>query len=389
MKLTEFDRTVVDAGGRWRAGDGRTTARGERIPVVRPFLPPLREVHALLEEIWASGVCTNNGPLVQRLERELRDFLGVRHVFVVSNGTVGLKLGLKALGISGKVVTTPFSFAATVQSIIEAGCEPVFSDVDGRNGCMDPDLLSSELTNGASAVMPVHIYGNLCDIDRIAAVAREAEVPVVYDAAQAFGTTYRGRSALAYGDIAVLSLHAYKLFHTVEGGAVITDDDAVAERIYRQRYFGMDSENRVREWGTNGKTSELNAAIGIRNLAWFPKLLEARRRIAAEYDRLLAGLPIDHICVHPEVEWNCAYYPLILASEDLVLSLQRSLEASGVMTRRYFYPALNTLPVVTDAAPMPAAEDLARRVLCLPSFHGLSTEDIERIACLVRAELSR
>ena len=353
------------------------------INVTKSYLPPMARYVGLLEEVWDSGQITNGGPLCVRLERELADFLGVPHVVLVANGTLALQIAARALRMSGNVITTPFSYVATTSSLVWEGCEPFFVDVKADSLCLDPDQVASALASGDSftGIVATHVYGNPCSVDELEGIARAHSVPLLFDAAHAFGVRLDGESLLARGDASVLSFHATKLFHTAEGGAVVTMRDDVAHLARQYRNFGHVTPESFDVAGINAKMSELHAAMGLAVLPDVPAIIEARRVCTEFYDALLSE-HVERPAAGAGSTSNFAYYPILLQSRDSRERVLSALDREGVVARRYFSPALNTLPYVRHVS-MPVAEDAADRVLCLPLFAGLSSADINRIAHVV------
>lgn len=357
------------------------------IPVTRPFLPPLDEYMTLVEGIWSRGQLTNNGPLVQELEARLAEYFGVRHAFFVSNGTIAIQIAIKALDLTGEIITTPFSYVATSSSIAWEGCRPVFADVDPNTLTIDPAKVEQVVGPQTRAILATHVYGIPCDTEALAAVARAHGLAVIYDAAHAFGTRYNGRALPAYGDISTLSFHATKLFHTVEGGAVLTEDDRIAARIAYMRNFGHNGQEEFFGVGINGKNSEMHAAMGLCMLPRIERLIAERAAIHRHYDTAFAGIAaISRPRLPAGTEYNHSYYPILLPSEAHLLAVRDALHANGITPRRYFFPSLNQLPYV-DQVTMPVAEDAARRVLCLPLYSGLAHDDVDRIAGIIVGRL--
>ncbi len=354
------------------------------INVTKTYLPPLEDYVPYLERIWASHRVTNNGPLAKELEDQLKHYLNVKHLFFVSNGTIALQIAIKALDLRGEIITTPFSYVATTSSIVWAGCQPVFVDVDPHTLCLNPALIEAAITCRTSAILPVHVYGHPCDVESIQAIARRHGLKVIYDAAHGFGVRRGGRSLLVHGDVATLSFHATKVFHTVEGGALVTQDDGVAHRIAYMRNFGHRGQEGFWGLGVNGKSSELHAAMGLCVLPKVAKLIHRRRAICALYDRLLAGTGLGRPRVDRGVAYNYAYYPTIFPSEAQLLVAREILRARGIFPRRYFYPSLNQLDYVVRR-PAPVADDIARRVLCLPLSHALEPRSVVQIAGVLSA----
>lgn len=356
-----------------------------RINVTRSFLPPIDEFQEYLAQIWASGQLTNQGPLLREFEDKVKSYLGLSDSYLhyVSNGTTALQLALRALDITdGEVITTPFSYVATVSAILWERCTPVFVDIDPDTLCLDPAQIEGAITDRTRAILPVHVFGNAADVSGIADVAARHGLPVIYDGAHAFGSRLHGRALLGYGDIATTSFHATKTFHTVEGGAVITHDEAVQDRLELLKRFGHDLDDH-RMIGINGKVSELNAAMGLVNLLHIDALTAGRREVVERYDRWLEdGLRPS---LAEGLEWNFSYYPVVFSSEEDLLRVQARLNAIEVFPRRYFFPSLNTLPYLASTQSCPVSEDIARRILCLPLYAGLDESVVEKIARAVSA----
>lgn len=356
------------------------------IPVTKPFLPPQEEYLAYVAAIWQRMLLTNHGPLVQELEERLRQELQVKHVFFVCNGTLALQLAIRALALQGEVLTTPFSYVATSSAIAWEGCTPVYADIEPSSLCLDPARLAEKITPRTSAILATHVFGNPCDVAAIAEVAAQYQLPVIYDAAHAFGVRYQGKSLVSYGTISTLSFHATKLFHTVEGGALVTNDDELARRIAALRNFGQHQQEIYADLGVNAKNSELHAAMGLSILPYVGRLISWRQQLTQHYDRVLAGSGLARPAIRPDTAYNYAYYPVLFPSEEQLLQAKDLLRAHHIMPRRYFYPALNLLPYV-EYCPMPVTEDVARRILCLPLYEDLRLVDVARIGKLIRSVL--
>ena len=354
------------------------------ITVTRPTLPPFEEYLALLEGIWTRNHLTNAGPLVVELERLLAEHLGVKHCLFVSNGTIALQLVFRALELAGEVITTPFSYVATTSSIAWEGCTPVFADVEPDTLTLSAERAAAVVTSQTSAIVATHVYGNPCDVEGLADLARRRRLRLVYDAAHAFGASYEGRALSAYGDVATLSFHATKLFHTVEGGAVVTDDDEIARRVAYLRNFGHDGYERFQGIGINGKNSELHAAMGLCLLPRVPAIVAERRALSQRYDATLTGRrDVARPVIRAGTAYNYAYYPVLLPDDAAVRAAQRHLEANGVLSRRYFYPSLSGALPYVEPGNVPVARDAADRVLCLPLYTGLAIDQVDRIAALL------
>ena len=360
------------------------------ITVTRPTLPPFEEYVELLRGIWSRNQLTNAGPLVVELERRLAEYLGVRHCLFVSNGTIALQLAYRALDLRGEVVTTPFSYVATTSSLAWEGCAPVFADVDPGTLTLSPERAEAAITPRTSAIVATHVYGNACDVHALGDLARRRGLRLVYDAAHAFGASLDGRALAAFGDVATLSFHATKLFHTVEGGAVVTDDDEVARRVAYLRNFGHQGQEAFQGIGINGKNSEVHAAMGLCLLPRVAEIVAERRALSQRYDERFTALgdALRRPVLYPRLEYNYAYYPVLLADAATVVDVQRRCADAGVLTRRYFYPSLSgALPYVPEAD-VPVARDAANRVLCLPLYTGMSHAQLDHVASLVQAALA-
>jgi dTDP-4-amino-4,6-dideoxygalactose transaminase len=352
------------------------------INVTKTYLPPLEEYQQYLQGIWERVHVTNHGPLVLELEARLKACLGVKHLFFVNNGTIALQIAIKALGLGGEIITTPFSYVATTSSIVWEGCRPVFVDIDPESLTLDATRLEEAVTDQTTGILATHVYGNPCDVDAIGRVAGKYGLKVIYDAAHAFGVHYRGKSLLDYGDVATLSFHATKLFHTGEGGAIVTNDDALAHRIAYMRNFGHNGPEAFWGVGINGKSSELHAAMGLCVLPRVPELIARRCATARLYDQLLGESPLVRPRLTPGTTYNYSYYAVIFPSEADLLRAKEALNAKQVFPRRYFYPSLNTVNYVQSEV-MPVAEEMAKRVLCLPLYHDIREEEVNFICTII------
>lgn len=356
------------------------------INVTRTFLPPLEKYKAYLDEIWASHHITNHGKFANRLEEELKSYFDVRHLFLVNNGTIALQIALKAMKVQGKAITTPFSYVATTSSLVWEGIEPVFADIDKNSFCLDPGKIEEKITPGVSAILATHVYGNPCDVEAIEHIARKHDLKIIYDAAHAFGVTYKGKSVLNYGDISTISFHATKLFHTAEGGAIITNDDELAHRISYMRNFGHNGPEQFWGIGINGKSSELHAAMGLCILPEIGNLVEKRRELSALYDQLLDSQGFRKQLIREGTSYNYSYYPVLFPSETRLLAAVEALKQEEIVPRRYFFPSLNRLNYITYT-PMPVSEDIASRVLCLPLYHDLKEEEVRLISGILNKSI--
>lgn len=347
------------------------------IPFTRPFLPPEADYQHYINDMFSRQWLTNHGPLVQSFEQHLQTFLDIEHCHFVANGTLALQLAFKALALKGEVITTPFSFVATLNALLWEGLTPVFADIDPQTLTLDPARIEAAITPDTSAILATHIYGHPCDVEAIEAIARRHGLKVIYDGAHAFGSTHLGRSLLDYGDISITSFHATKLFHTIEGGALFTRDGKLSERIASLRAFGQ-----VGGAGINAKGSEAHAAMGLALWPWLDHILESRASIAGVYNRWIDGrdLAVSRPTLLDGAGINHAYYPILLRSEAQLERVVAYMAEQEVHPRRYFHPALNRIATSDNAVvDMPVAEDIASRVLCLPNFVAMTGEDAERV----------
>ncbi|MEL6681099.1 MAG: DegT/DnrJ/EryC1/StrS family aminotransferase [Pseudomonadota bacterium] len=362
------------------------------IYVTRPSLPPLSDVLPLLEQIWDSKMLTNRGPLLQRFESALADYLGVKHMSVVSNATQGTVLAMQYAGItSGEVITTPFSFVATAHAVRIAGATPVFADIDPTTLNLDPANIEALITPQTRAILPVHTFGTPCDVKALAEIADRHGLKLLYDAAHAFGVHRDGQSLLSYGDMSVLSFHATKVFNTFEGGAVIVPDEGSKLGIDQLANFGFSGAISVSDIGTNAKMSELGAAVGLAQLCGIDDVLAERGKVAQRYLDRLKNVP-GLKCASPTgvTGHNHYAFPILVGPNCHVdrETLLKRLEAENIFARRYFYPLIsdldpyNTLPSA-DPVLLPNAKTVADEVLCLPLYAGLDPASQDRIIDLV------
>ena len=349
------------------------------IYVTMPTLAPLKEVNQLMESIWESGIMTHNGPLVQRFEKEVRAYLNVPQMVSCCNGTLALQMAVKALGRTGEIITSPFTFIATISSIMWEHCTPVFVDIDPETLNIDPKKIEEKITCHTVAIMPVHVFGNACEIEEIDALAKKHGLSVIYDAAHAMGVQYKGRSIMEYGDMSCTSFHATKMLNTAEGGGVFTLNEELDAKLRRIRFFGFENHADIVEDGFNGKMTEVHAAVGIANLRYLDQALADRKAKYARYKEILGQNP-DIRFQKITSDCNCSYFPAIFKDEATALKVIESLSAVQVFPRRYFYPSVNTFTKLVPYVPMPVSEDIAARILCLPLHIGMSMEDVEFIA---------
>ncbi|RAS31632.1 MULTISPECIES: DegT/DnrJ/EryC1/StrS family aminotransferase [unclassified Pseudomonas] len=360
--------------------------------VTQPALPELEAFLPYLQEIWGSRMLTNGGTMHQRLEAALCAYLGVEHLSLFCNGTQALITALQAAGLSGEVITTPYSFVATAHSLLWNNLTPVFVDIDPRTLNLDPTRIEAAITEKTTAILPVHCYGHPCDVAAIRAIAERHGLKVIYDAAHAFGAQDTGGSLLRHGDMATLSFHATKVFSTFEGGAIVCRDEATKRRIDQLKNFGLSADGTTVEvTGTNGKLSEIHAAFGLLQLQGVDEALEKRRRIDQRYRAGLAGIAGIHcICGVGEAVANHAYFPILVGPEFGLSrdALFAHLAAHNIHGRRYFQPLISGLPMYrgypsASAGNLPVAHQVVEQVICLPIYPDLDHATVDFIIGLI------
>lgn len=352
------------------------------INVTKPFSPPEHEYLEYIHSIFKRNWFTNNGPLVNELELRLKEYLGLDHLLYLSNGTIALQIAIKALDLKGEIITTPFSYVATTSSIVWEGCSPVFADIDKKTFNIDPVGIESKITDKTTAILATHVYGNPCDIDAIDAIARKHNLSVIYDAAHCFGTKYKGKSVFEYGDISTTSFHATKLFHTIEGGAVTTNNAELLKKMSFLRNFGHNGPEIFECLGINGKNSEFHAAMGLVNLKYVSSIIDKRKSDYLYYQEKLKGLNVDFIEINKDCEFNYSYLPILFKTEEELLKSVKILNDNWVYPRRYFYPSLSKLNYV-EGANTPITDSISPRVLCLPMYFDLTREEIDFVCRLL------
>lgn len=362
------------------------------IYVTQPYLPPLEEFIPYLKEIWDNKILTNGGPFHQELEQALCKYLGVEHLSLFTNGTIALVTALQALRVTGEVITTPYSFVATAHSLLWNGIKPVFVDIDNKTLNLDPAKIEAAITPQTTAIMPVHVYGQPCNVQAIQDIAERYNLKVLYDAAHAFGVKDTGGSVLRHGDLSVLSFHATKVFNTFEGGAIISPDQKTKERIDHLKNFGFEDEITVIAPGINGKMSEINAAFGLVQLKSIDSALSMRMAVDEHYRSLLANVRgIDCMQSNEGDTSNYSYFPILVKPEYPLSrdALFRKMRDSNIFARRYFFPLISNFPMyrsLPSASPanLPNATLAANQVICLPIYPHLTTTQIEKISELIR-----
>lgn len=353
------------------------------IPVTKPFLPPQQEYEKYLKGIWQRQWITNMGPLASDLEIKLKQHLKVKHLLFVTNGTIALQMAIKALDLKGEIITTPFSFIATTSCIVWENCSPVFVDIDPKSLNIDPSKIEAAITEKTSAILATHVYGNPCDVVAIEKIAAKHNLKVIYDGAHAFGVEINGKSIFEYGDISTCSLHATKLYHSGEGGLVITKDPQLLRKLAFIRNFGFNGPEAFAELGINGKNSEFHAAMGLANLEHIEAIHNKRKLLTEQYNMHLKKFKASSPLWHKDATLNYAYYPIVFQDEELMLKCIEKLKGKEIFTRRYFYPSLaSTLPYL-EPQQFEVTDNIARRILCLPLYYDLSIEEVDLICRLL------
>ncbi|MCK9161919.1 MAG: DegT/DnrJ/EryC1/StrS family aminotransferase [Arcobacteraceae bacterium] len=357
------------------------------INVTKSYLPDIEKYKAYIDEIYSSSWLTNNGPMVQKLELRLKEYLGVKNIILVSNGTIALDVAYKVLELKGEIITTPFSFVATTSSAVLAGLKPIFADIDENSLNINPQNIEKMINQNTSAILPVHVFANACEVEEIEKIAKKYNLKVIYDAAHAFDVEYKSESILKYGDISTLSFHATKLFHTIEGGAIITNDDELAQKIRYFINFGIKSATEIPYIGTNAKMNEFEAAMGLCILDDIKEIKNKRKVIIELYKKELDGI-VKFQEQNINATQNYSYMPVIFKSKEELLSVQKALNTQDIYPRRYFYPSLDTLEYLKSSQICEISQNISQKILCLPVFVGLKEEMVLKICRTIR-EFSR
>lgn len=363
------------------------------IPVTKPYLPNRDKLNQYIDGIYERNWLTNNGPLVQQLTQRLEKYLGVENLLLVSNGTLALQVAYSALGITNsdqpkvsEAITTPFTFIATASSLKWEGIDPVFSDIDTDTWCLDPAKIEEKVTPNTKAIVPVHVFGNACDVEAIDTIAQKHNLKVIYDAAHAFGVTFKDKSLLSYGDAATLSFHATKLFHSIEGGAVVFKNKADLDRAKKIINFGINGPDNIEEIGINAKMNEFQAAMGLCVLDELESNLTSRAKVWNTYAEALDS-QFQLQKLHPEIQYNYAYFPIVFETAEQATQVLNVLKENDVIARRYFYPSLDTVDYFQLKTYQPVSIDTANRILCLPIYSGLLANEQSKIINSIKEAL--
>ena len=362
----------------------------EKILVTRSSMPELDEYMDEIKDMWDSHWLTNMGPKHKQFQAELCDYMGVENIDLFTNGHMAIELTLQALNLQGEVITTPFTFASTTHAIVRNGLEPVFCDIDPVTFTMDPQKLESLITDKTCAIFPVHVYGNVCDVEEIERIAHKYELKVVYDACHTFGETFKGKGIGTFGDASCFSFHATKVFNSIEGGAVCFKDQRLGDVLYELKNFGIHGPEEVSAIGANAKMNEFCAAMGLCNLRHLETEIEKRQKVAERYRSHLEGIEgLQLNVVQPDVKSNYAYFPVVF--EEKIFGASRAevfdaLAEQGIGARKYFYPLTNTFSAFHgkyDVMETPVALHISKRVLTLPMYADLSLEDVDHICEII------
>lgn len=340
------------------------------VNVTKTYLPDKEKYIKYIDEIYKNGWVTNYSPLVQRLEKRLAEYLGVKNIVLVSNGTVALEIAYRTLGLKGFVITTPFSFVATTSSLVTNQLLPIFSDINEKTLNLNPKNIEQLITPNTSAILPVHVFGNACEVEEIAKIANKNNLKVIYDAAHAFDVKYKDKSILNYGDISTLSFHATKLFHTIEGGALIINDDKLVQKARYLINFGIKNTEEIPHLGTNAKMNEFEAAMGLCILDDIEEIKQKRKIISDFYTNELKDL-VQFQEISQNVTQNYSYFPIIFKSEKQLIKVQKTLNDKQIFPRRYFYPSLDTLKYIEPKQKCKISRNISKRILCLPIYPEL------------------
>lgn len=353
------------------------------INVTKTYLPNKEKYKKYIDEIYENGWLTNNGPLVQRLEKRLAKYLGVKNIVLVSNGTVALEIAYRTLDIRGFAITTPFSFVATTSSLVTNNILPIFADIDQNSFNLDPKNIEKLITPNTSAILPVHVFGNACEVEEIGQIAKKHNLKVIYDAAHAFNVKYKDQSVLNYGDISTLSFHSTKLFHSIEGGALIINDDELVQKARYLINFGIKNAEEIPHLGTNAKMNEFEAAMGLCVLDDIEDIKQKRKDILETYRSELNGL-VEFQEQNENATENYSYFPVIFENEEQLLKVQKALNEKDIFPRRYFYPSLDTLEYIEPKQECKISRDISKKILCLPIYAELEKDVQEEIIKIIK-----
>lgn len=359
------------------------------INVSKTYLPPLNSYIKYLKKIWKNNWITNNGEFSQKLEYELKDFLNVNNLSLVGNGTLALQLSYKALDLKGEVITTPFTFPATTNSLIWGGLKPIFVDIHPNTFNIDPKEVEKKINNKTSAILAVHVFGNPCDVENLSKLTKKYNLKLIYDAAHAFGVRYKDKSLLEWGDLSTLSFHAAKTFHTIEGGAVISQSKTINEKIKLLLNHGIKSKEEVVLPGINARMNEFEAIMGLLQLGYYKRGVEKRKKIYDFYLSYFKDKPKFKLQKLNEklTYFTYSYFPVCFENENITKKVENLLLKNGIVPRRYFYPPIHELLYINKKYSLKNSERISHTVLCLPLYSELSLKEASTIINLIDQEV--
>lgn len=356
------------------------------ITVTKTFLPKIEEYNSYLKRAWDKVWLTNRGELTIELEEKLKTYLGVSNIIITNNGTIPLQIALKLFGKGGEVITTPFSYVATSAAIVWENCKPVFVDIHPEYLTIDETKIEAAITSKTTAILATHVFGNPCHVTAIETIAKKHNLKVIYDAAHCFGVKYNNESLFNFGNVSTCSFHATKIFHTGEGGAMFCKDETINHQLFYSHNFGHNGPLDFHGLGINAKISELQTAMGLAVFDHIDTIFDERKQVVDFYNKNLNFTNLKPLKIRENTKWNYSYYPVVFNSEEILLKVQSELQKKDIIPRRYFYPSLNTISY-TNGAPMPVSESIASRILCLPLYVGLSTEELQKITTIINNNL--
>lgn len=353
------------------------------INVTKTYLPSMEKYKKYLEKIYTNGQITNNGILVQELEAKLKEYLKVKNIILVANGTMALEIAYKALGVNNFAVTTPFSFVATTSSMVFSQINPVFADINPSTLNIDHKTIGNKIIKGTSAIVPVHIFGNACEIENIEKIAKKNNLKLIFDGSHCFGIKYKNKNILSYGDITTISFHATKIFHTIEGGAIVTNNSKLDKKIREMVNFGLNEYYEIKNIGINAKMNEFEAAMGLCMLEEIDNIIKKRSEIWYRYEKELKNFVVFQKR-NPNSTNNYSYFPIILQNEQQLLKTIKTLNKEKIYPRRYFYPSLDTLNYIKYKQYCPVSREISKKILCLPLYSELKADRQQKIISIIQ-----
>lgn len=360
-----------------------------KVMITKPFLPPIEEYQYYLKKIWDSNWLTNNGPLHDEFDKEVKKYLSVKNVCLFTNGHLALDIAIKSLNLKGEVITTPFTFASTVHAITMNGLTPVFCDIELNTFNIDPNKIEELITEKTSAIIPVHVFGNPCNVKEVEKIANRYNLKVIYDAAHAFGVEIHGKGIGDYGDISMFSLHATKVFHSIEGGILTFNDESLKAKLNKLKNFGIADEEKVDLVGLNAKMNEFQAAMGLLNLSYIDEQIEKRKQLTYAYRENLKNIEgIRYLNDVEGVKHNYAYFPILIDESRFGMNrdcLYERLKEYNIFTRKYFYPLCTDFDCYNyDSSNLENAKLVSKNILTLPLYFELEIDEVIAICQIIR-----